>query len=525
MNFRFSLKVKIMVLVILILNLVLFSAGFIIDNHMKELGVNQLKNNAMDIAQSVAQIPKIANSIGLEGGVDIIQPLADGIRKNTQANFIVVMGMDGIRYSHPYQDRLGEHFVGGDELRVLRKGESYISQAVGTLGPSVRAFVPIFKDNSQVGAVAVGILLKDIERRMDAISGSIYLALFIGDILGIIGSILLASDVKKSIFGLEPREIERILQEKNAIIDSIKEGILAIDKEEKITLINKEAKKILNTDEDLQGKQITEVVESTRLPRLLATGEAEINEEQSINETVILTNRIPIKIEDEVVGAVASFNRKNEVQRLAKELTGVKKFADALRSQNHEFMNHLHTISGLIQLGEYDNAVSLISQVTHEKQELTSFIIKRIKVNEIAGLLLGKYDRANELNIDFKIDRDSNLSRISSTDLKERLITIIGNLLENAIESLDYIDIENKKIYLAIFEGEETLKIIVKDTGTGIPIEIQNKIFERGFSTKEGESRGIGLDLIKKNTDFIGGDIELNSQERVGSEFIVNLPR
>ncbi|SJZ36211.1 ATP-binding protein [Selenihalanaerobacter shriftii] len=524
MSTRFSLRFKIMVLVILILNLVLLLVGTIIIDHMRDLEINQLKKNAMDIAQSVARIPSIANSIGLERNISDIQSIAEKIRKNTQADFVVVMGMDGIRYSHPKKDRLGEHFVGGDELRVLNKGESYISQAVGTLGPSIRAFVPIKRGDRQVGAVAVGILLKDIEKRIGAISKSIYIALLFGDILGIIGSILLANNVKKSIFGLEPIEIAKLLQEKNAIIDSIKEGIIAIDKDEQITLANREAKSILNYDAELHGSKITKVITSTKLPRLLVTGEPEFNQEQIINDTIILTNRVPIIIEDEVVGAVASFNKKTEVQRLAKELTGVKKFVDALRSQNHEFMNHLHTISGLIQLGEYDSALSVISKVTHAKQEFTTFVMKRIKLNEIAGLLLGKFDRANELNIDFKIAPNSNLSQASSSNVKERLITIIGNLLENAMDSLDCNNIKNKKVRLGIFEEEESLQVVVRDSGIGIPVELQTKIFNRGFSTKEGDSQGIGLDLVKRNVDILGGDIELNSEQGVGSEFIITIP-
>jgi len=296
-------------------------------------------------------------------------------------------------------------------------------------------------------------LMKGIEKRINKIVKSIYFALIFGDILGVIGSIFLANNVKKSIFGLEPVEIARLFQEKNAIINSIREGIVAIDKDNKITLINKEAKKILNCEGDPYGKDIREIIPTTRLPILLKTGVPEYNKEQIINGTVILTNRIPIKVGEEVIGAVASFNRKNEVQKLAEELTGVKKFVEALRSQNHEYLNNLHTISGLIQLGEYDKALKLISKVSNQKQELTSFLIKNIKANEIVGLLLGKFDRANELKIRFVIDPKSSLKRIPSLEFKYKLITIIGNLLENAMESFDgNNNVKKKEVYLAIFE-------------------------------------------------------------------------
>ncbi len=524
MKFRLSVNFKIIILVIVIVNSVLILVIVMIVNQIYQLEINRTEESAMDLAQSIARIPTISENIEKEDGINVIQPLVEGIRKNTQADFIVILDMEGIRYSHPVEDRLGQYFVGGDEKRVLVRGESYVSEAVGTLGESKRAFVPIYKENKQVGAVALGILVKGIKERIDSILSSTYIVLLWGNLLGVVGSVLLGNNVKKSIFGLEPREIAMILEEKNAIIDSLKEGVIAIDKDRKITLINREAKKLLNYGEEIMGMDINQIIKNTRLPILLQTGEAEYSREQIINDTVVLVNRIPIKVEDEVVGVVASFNKKNEVQRLAEELTGVKKFVEALRSQNHEFMNRLHTISGLIQLKEYDKAMSLISKVSSEKQEITSFIIDRIKVNEIAGLILGKFDRANELKIDFKIDSNSSLCRSYSLEFKNSLVTIIGNLIDNAIESLNDVDIKEKKIYIGLFEEENDLRIVVKDTGVGIPDSLKTKIFERGFSTKVGNSRGIGLDLIKSNINLFEGNIELKSKVNQGAEFIVTTP-
>ncbi len=524
MKLQLSLNFKISILVIAIINVVLILVGIMIVNQTYQLEIRRTEEAAMDLAQSIARIPSISADIGKKNGVNVIQPLVEEIRKNTQADFIVILDMEGVRYSHPVADRLGQYFVGGDEKRVLTKGEAYISEAVGTLGASKRAFVPVYRDDRQVGAAVVGILVEGIEEKIDAILRSFYIFLLWGDLLGIVASIFLGNNVKKSIFGLEPREIAMLLEEKNAIIDSLKEGVVAIDKNKKITLVNREAKKILDYEREIIGMEIDQIIKSTRLPILLQTGQAEYNKEQVINDTIILTNRIPIKIGDEVVGVVASFNKKNEVQRMAEELTGVKRFVEALRSQNHEFMNRLHTISGLIQLGEYDKAMSLISKVSSEKQEITSFIINRIKVNEIAGLLLGKFDRANELKIDLKVDGNSSLCRKYSLEFKNSLVTIIGNLIDNAIESLNDIDIKEKKVYIGLFEEEENLKIIVRDTGAGIPEKLQTKIFERGFSTKAGHSRGIGLDLVKNNISLFEGHVALKSKVNQGAEFIITIP-
>jgi sensor histidine kinase regulating citrate/malate metabolism len=515
----FSLRTKIIFLLILILSILLIMIGLLLNNYLRFIETEQLSDNAMNVAQVVSKIPEIYLNIGLEGGMNIIQPLVEEIRSNTNTSYIVIMGMDGIRYSYPVSEKLGEPFEGRDQLKALENGESYISQSQSAMGPSIRAFAPVYRGHRQVGAVAVGMLMEDINNRINETLLAVNIVLIFGGFIGIIGSVFLANNVKKSIYNLEPSEIAKLIQDRNAILNSVREAIVAVDKDNKITFFNKVAKNIIGVEGDLKGRDILEIIPNSKLPRVIESGEAEFNKEQLINNTAILTNRVPIKIDDDVVGAVASFNKKNVVQKLAEELTGVKKFYEALRSQNHEFINKLHTILGLIQIEEYDAAERLISNVTYNKQELTSFVIKNIKVDEIAGLLLGKYDRASELKIDFEIDRESYLGKIESAFIKDSLITIIGNLVENAMESFDSSQ-QDKKIELGIFDKDEKIKIFIEDNGCGIPDDIKDKIFERGFSTKE-DSSGIGLDLIKDKIDFLGGNIELISEAGAGTTFRV----
>jgi sensor histidine kinase regulating citrate/malate metabolism len=182
-------------------------------------------------------------------------------------------------------------------------------------------------------------------------------------------------------------------------------------------------------------------------------------------------------------------------------------------------MNKLHTILGLIQIEEYETAERLISKVTFNKQEFTTFVMKNIKVEEIAGLLLGKYDHASELKVDFKIERDSHLNKIESPMLKESLIIIIGNLIENSLEGFAK-NQKNKKIKFAVYDKNKEIEIMVEDNGSGIPKDIQQKVFKRGFSTKS-ESSGIGLDLIKSKIEFLGGEINLNSEADKGTKFTI----
>lgn len=512
-----KLRTKIILLFILVISILLILIGLLLNNYLTHIQTEQLSDNVMNVAQVVAKIPEIYMNIGIVGGMQIIQPLVEDIRLNTNTAYIVIMGMDGIIYSHPSKARLGEPFAAEDQLEVLKNANSYISHSNGSLGSSLRAFVPIYRGNNQVGAAAVGIQKKEINNQIAQVLFAVNSLLILGGILGIIGSVLLANNIKKSIYNLEPKEIAKLIQDRNAILNSVREAIVAVDSENKITFFNKVAKDIIGIKGDLKGKNILEVIPNSKMAGVIASGEAEFNKEQLINSTVILTNRVPIKINDQVVGAVASFNKKNVVQKLAEELTGVKKLYEALRSQNHEFMNKLHTILGLIQIGEYETAEKIISNAAGNKQQFTSFVMKNINVNQITGLLLGKHDRASELKVDFKIKSDSHLSQINSAILKESLITILGNLIENSLESFAK-NQKDKKIELAIYDNEKEIEIIIKDNGSGIPEAIREKIFRRGFSTKD-KSRGIGLDLIKSKIEFLGGEIKLNSEPGIGSEF------
>ena len=193
-----------------------------------------------------------------------------------------------------------------------------------------------------------------------------------------------------------------------------------------------------------------------------------------------------------------------KVKQLAEELTGIKKLAEALRAQNHEFMNKLHTISGLIQLGEYEHAVQYISDTARTRQDVLGILINRIKDPIIAGLLLAKYNKAAESRIVMEFDPDSTLSNIPEGVTPDEIGSVLGNLIENALEVL--IGHEGARIKIKIYEYGEHLNIEVCDNGPGIPDSIRDRIFEKGVTTKEG-SRGFGLSIVKRLIDEAGGHI------------------
>ncbi|MBS4031740.1 MAG: sensor histidine kinase [Clostridiales bacterium] len=511
-NKQLPLRWKITLLSFGLIVAVIFTSGVILIENFSLTLENELGSRALAVARTVAQIEEIQNHVGKPTGENIIQPIAEKIRLATNVEYIVVMDMERTRYSHPLRDRIGQQFEGGDEGPALADHE-YISRALGIMGPSVRAFVPIKVDEGtrQSGVVVVGILTPTISRLLGNIRSHLYISLLLGLVVGLAGSIFLADNIKRTMHNMEPAEMARLLEERNSVFHSIGEGIIAIDREMNITVMNDEAKRITGINDDFEGRPVLEVIPDSQLRRTVETGLAEYNQERVINNTTILVSRIPIVVNDEIVGAVATFKDKSALHTLAEELTGVKKFIEALRVQNHEHANKLHTIAGLVQLKRYDEAIDYIFDVTTEQEELTLLLTKNVRDYSVAGLLLGKYSRAKELKIEMEIDARTHLDELPPQLDSSAAVIIIGNLLENAMEAVAGLPQERRKIQILLRNLPEHFLIRVKDSGTGIPKEIIDDIFKHGFTTKNNPNRGVGLALVQRYVTNAQGQIQVDS--------------
>ena len=487
---------------------------------------NKARTNIMNVAEMVAHSKDIVDALKIKDPDKKIGPYVNTQLKNLeQVEYIIVADSEGIRYSHPNPEMIGKKFVGGDEYRVVQKGETYISEATGTLGKSLRAFTPIYdgENNRELGFVSVGTLTHSIEAAKHTAILYIVLIALGGLMAGIIGAFLLANNIKNTLLGLEPDEITKLYNEKMGILDAIHEGLVAVDNRGRITLINDSALNILHfedkVDKDhIMGQNIEEVIPNTRMINVMETGESEFEKEQRINDTIIMTNRIPIMNRGKVIGAIASFRDKTEVTRMAEELTGVKKMAWSLRAQNHEFMNKLHTISGLIQLEEYDEALEFISDIAKSRSNISNILTERIKEPSLSAILLSKYNKAEESRVKLMIDKDSKLTRLPEHMTAEDIVSIVGNLIENSLDEAD--SDGSGEIYIKIMQDDEWVKIKVRDNGPGIKEEHRDKIYELGFTTKEGQ-RGHGMYIVKKIIEEANGRIELKADNGVSWDITI----
>ncbi len=525
-----KLQYKLMLLICSLLFIVILVIGFISQIMQANTLKEQIGLRALNVAETVAAIPEIREAFRQPEPSRIIQPIAERVRIKTGAQFVVVGNREGVRYSHPIPDRIGKGMVGGDNQPVLA-GHSIISEADGSLGRSLRGKAPILDDQGKViGIVSVGFLIEDIEQEAIPSRQKIILIGAVTLLVGIIGAMLIAYSVKRSIFGLEPKEISRLYQEKEAILESIREGILAINTQGIITMANQTALKIIGCSEeaDITGKSILDIIPNSRLLEVTRSGKAEYDQEMVIGDNVVVVNRLPIlDHKSRIIGAVSSFRNKSELYRLTEEVTQVRKYAEALRAQTHEFSNKLYMISGLIQLESYQEAVEIITQESNVQQNLIQFIMKEIPDPMIGGLLIGKFNRANELKVSLTIDRESTFRDIPKHLDRNSLVTIIGNLLDNAMDAVLESDSSEKQVTAFFTDLGDDLIIEIEDNGIGIRDEDADKIFELGYSTKGQHDRGYGLALVKQAVTQLQGYVTFSrsSTGMGGTLFTAVIPK
>ncbi|WP_244951038.1 ATP-binding protein [Rummeliibacillus suwonensis] len=499
----------------------IFVIGNILSTKEKELG-----NQAMLIARTVAKLPEVQHELTADKKITdqakTINEVIEGIRIINKAEYIVVLNMEHIRLSHPVKELIGKKSKTSDENAAFAE-HYYLSKAKGEAGTTIRAFVPIMDANhQQIGVVIVGYTLPTIVEILYGIRKEILIATLLSLLFGAWGAWLLGRNMKKQMFDLEPHEIAEMYTERTETFNAMHEGIIAIDNDFTVTIFNTKAKQILGVEEEsLVGKKIYHILPDTRLPEILDYNRPIYNKELFINQHNIMSNRVPIEVDGKMVGAMAIFQDRTEVKKLAEELTGVKEFVQALRIQNHEHKNKIHTIAGLLQLGHYEQALSYIKEVKEKQDDIANFLNDRIKNQNISGLLLSKINHGKELGIDVEIDMNSQLTYLPEQLDFNDFVVIIGNLIENAFDALQLAKKDDKKVMISIDQDDEILSILVEDNGVGMSEEVIKRIFDNGYTTKKNENHGIGLYLIQDIVKKLDGTIDVTSTPGEGTSIFV----
>ena len=481
---------------------------------------DDVKDTALGIARTLADSPEIQRGLMQAPQENIIQPIAQAVTKRNDLLFTVVTDMRGIRYSHPNEALLGLHFI-GDDLTPALEGKENVSVNRGALAEALRVFTPVYDgQHEQIGVVVVGISLNKVEEqitrgRLNAV-WTILFSIFMSS-MAIWG---LVRVLKRILFGLEPYEISALFEQRQAMLQSLREGVLAVDIHGRVTMINQTAREILLLP---SGKQ----TENTSAPLLASlrdvskTGVARQDQEISCNGRLLLCNMVPVKSQDRVIGAITTFRDKTEISQLMQRIDGMVNYVDALRAHTHEFMNKLHVILGLLHMKRYDKLEEYILQTAHHYQTDIGTIQSKVKSPVVAGFLLGKINRAKEAGVTLTLADESQIPDTASEEQVAVLITALGNLIENALDAME--GQQEGEIGLLLHYQNGWLSCEVSDDGPGIDPTQLESIFTKGFSTK-GDNRGVGLFLARQQIQNLGGDISVESEPGVFTQFFVHIP-
>jgi two-component system CitB family sensor kinase len=517
-----------LVLASIVLIQALISGSFTL-HYIKLVLEERIGEQALQLSRVVSEMPQIRQGL-VDQDPELVQHFAELIRAQTTARFIVVGDRDGIRYSHPLPERIGKKRVGGDNQRAL-EGESYVSRAVGSLGPSLRGKSPVLNlQGNIIGVTSVGYMLDSVDKTIGRFQGSVLQIVLISLVISILVAIWISSYFKRVMFGLEPEEIAQMFEERNTTLQTIREGIISIDASGAITTINKTAMNTLGLGSaDLRGQNIRQVLPQSDMWQLLQSDQAEYDREIMINGKSLIVNRVPITVDGEITGVVSSFRLKDDIELLSRQLSHIEQYADTLRAQSHDFANKLHTIAGLIQINETDRALELIGQESQGIQELVRLLTSSVSDPVLAGCILGKYNRAHELGLELDLDSMSHMGAIPDHIPVEGLVSMVGNIIDNAFEAtrvnIRESNSPNNRIHMSLNDFGDDLVFEVTDNGAGVAVDDQEIIFEKGISSKPGFDHGYGLYLVKTIVDNLGGQITVEPGEVSGTRFIVYLPK
>lgn len=477
---------------------------------------------ALSIAQSTAVQPGLDELLRSDAGPSPggpVQERAERVRRETGASYVVVLDTRGIRWSHPEPSRIGGH-VSTDPSQALA-GREVRHIDVGTLGRSARGKVPLRNGRGEiVGAVSVGIAYDSVR---DRLLGAVpELLAYAGGALGVgvLAALVVSRRLQKQTHDLAFSDISALLAEREAMLHSIREGVVALDSRDRIRLINDEAQRLLELSSEDTGRRLEEALGPGRTTEVLSgrTTGADLLTVQG--GRVLVANRVPT----DDGGAVATLRDRTELEQLGRELDSSRGLIDALRAQDHEHANRLHILLGLLELELYGEAVDYISDAVGVHRATAEQITGRVRDPLLAALLVGKATVAAERGVALRV-APGTLLPDRLVDPRE-LVTVVGNLVDNALDAAVGTPDAQVEVELTA-SRDESVRLRVSDSGPGIPPERRELVFAAGWSTKPPPAhgrRGLGLALVRRLAERHGGQVELAEAAGGGAEFTVSLP-
>ncbi|RJL26620.1 ATP-binding protein [Bailinhaonella thermotolerans] len=518
MRLRVSLGTQLFLLVMAIMLLAVGGTAAVWVQHTRRQLDDEYQQRALAIAQSVAALPSVRNAFAAPDPPALLQPIAASVQRMTKADYVAIANRDQIRFAHPNTALIGKR-LSTDGSAVLG-GRSWTGTQTGTLGRSVRGKAPIFDSSGQViGLVSVGVMESTVISQLGETLPPLLWTVLAVLMTGAAAAALLTRRIRRQTFGLEPREIAALFEQREAVLHGIKEGVLVIDLTGRVTLVNDAARDLLGLP-DRTGVPLADLPLSDRLRDVLGGVDAGEDSIVLVGDRVLVFNRMPVAVRGRRMGWVVTLRDRTELVRLSRDLERSSSTTDALRAQAHEFANRMHTVVGLLSLGEYAAAERYITETTAAHQRFAGSLSDRLAEPTLAALLLAKSAEAAERGASLELTADSSVDPALLGDPADAVL-VLGNLVDNALDALDG---GGGLVEVRLRTDGDGLRVEVRDSGPGVTQDLAEEVFRRGFTTKAANagSRGLGLALTRQACLRRGGWVRVHNDG--GAVFTALLP-
>jgi two-component system CitB family sensor kinase len=463
------------------------------------------------VAENVAGTDTVRLLLKDRRATDAVSAIAETARASSGASFIQLTDATGSLLTGPDTGRLAE--LGPSQVLT---GQAWVGVS-SAAKRSVVAYVPVLDlEGAIIGAVIAGRNFPTLLEQLSTASSQLITYLLIGGLLGIVGSLLLARRVKRQTLGLEPREITGLVEQREAMLHGIREGVIGTDTANRITLVNDEALRLLGLPPNAVGRSLHSVSIEGEVIDVL-TGRVTAADQIVLgSERVLVLNRMPVMVRGRHTGWITTLRDRTELTSLQRELDVSRHATDTLRAQAHEFTNRLHIIAGLVQLEDYDEVIRFITTASQARESLTQEVTSRVADPALAALLIAKASLAAEQGVALAVTPTTAMSSVND-QISADLVTVVGNLVDNALDAVDTGGWVNVEVRM----DAEQVCVSVHDSGPGVAPELVDEVFRPGYTTKAaaGGHSGLGLALTRLVCTRRGGSIRID-----GSTFTASMP-